>query len=176
MNTTDNTLIDSLRSNDKKALGLIYDAYWKPLFLSSYNLLKDKELCEEIIQDVFIDLWNNRKKIEIKVSLKSYLYACTRYKVFAQFKKQKITSVELYENIEKRCQYSTPETKLIYQELVAQIDGVVKTLPKKCQRVYRLSRNKQLSHNEIANQLNISTKTVENHITLALRILRRELG
>jgi RNA polymerase sigma-70 factor (ECF subfamily) len=176
MNLPEDEILQRLKKDDKKALTLIYNAYWKPLFLSSYNLLKNKELCEEIIQDVFIDMWNNREKIQIKISLNSYLYACTRYKVFAQFRKQKVIRFELCKDLEKRFQYATPETKLMHEELVAQIDSIVKTLPKKCQNVYILSRKEQLSHKEIAKKLKISTKTVENHIGFALKALRNALG
>ena len=176
MNIPEDEIIQRLKKNDKKALTLVYNAYWKHLFLSSYNLLKNKELCEEIIQDVFIDLWNNREKIQIQISLKNYLYACTRYKVFAQFRKQKMVNVELYECLEQSLQFTNPETKLMHEELVEQVDAVVKTLPKKCQNVFVLSRHEQLSHKEIAKQLQISTKTVENHICYALKVLRAALG
>ncbi|KGL59019.1 RNA polymerase sigma-70 factor [Polaribacter sp. Hel1_85] len=155
---------------------MLYNNYWKVLYISAYNLLKDKEVCEEIIQDVFIDIWNKRKELEIKVSLKSYLYACVRYKVFSQFRTNKITRVELLEELDKRLQYTTPETKMMHQELKQHINIVVESLPEKCKRVYKLSRNEQLSHKEIADQLGISTKTVENHITNALRVLRASLG
>lgn len=75
MFNSDFDIIQGLKTGDKKALIHLYDTFWKPLFISSFNLLKDKEVCEEIIQDVFFDLWNRRFEIEIKVSLKSYLYA-----------------------------------------------------------------------------------------------------
>lgn len=176
MNIPEDEIIERLKNDDKKGLTLVYDAYWKSLFISSYNLLKNKELCEEIVQDVFVDLWNNRKKIEIKISLHSYLYACTRYKVFEQFRKQKIVTVDLYEDLENRSQYSTPETKILHEELVSQIEAVVSKLPEKCKNVYILSRYEQLSHKEIALKLSISTKTVENHITFALKALRSSLG
>ena len=113
---------------------------------------------------------------KFKISLKSYLYACVRYKVFSEFRKRKITRVDLLENLSKRFQYATPETKIMHKELVGQIEIAVETLPEKCKRVYKLSRHEQLSHKEIAKKLNISVKTVENHITNALRILRMSLG
>lgn len=172
----DDLLIERLKNGDKKALTELYNAYWQSLFISSYNLLKNKELCEEIIQDIFIDLWNNREKLQIKISLSGYLYACARYKVFGQFRKKKITRVELFEDLNKRFHYATPESKLMYLELVEQINFVVETLPDKCKAVYKLSRDEQLSHKEIAKQLNISVKTVENHITNALKVLRASLG
>ncbi|WP_461531948.1 RNA polymerase sigma factor [Sinomicrobium sp.] len=176
MFNSDRDIIQGLKADDKNALVKLYDAFWKPLFISSYNLLKDKEICEEIIQDVFIDLWNNRRELEIRVSLKSYLYACVRYKVFAEFRKNKPMRVELFEELNKRFQYATPETEVMHDELLRQVAAVVETLPKKCKEVYQLSRDAQLSHKEIAQRLNISAKTVENHIANALKILRSALG
>ena len=169
-------LIVSLKAGNKKALSALYDHYWKPLYLSSYNLLHDKETCEEIIQDVFIDLWNKRDRLQIQTSLKTYLFACVRYKVFAEFRKNKNLRFELFENIEERLQNTTPETELIHKELRKQIRLVVDNLPDKCRTVYKLSRNERLTHKEIAQRLNISTKTVENHITIALNALRASLG
>ena len=78
----ENELIQNLKSGDKRALTTLYNEYWKPLYLSSYNLLRDKEICEEIIQDVFIDIWNRRRELEIKLSIKSYLYSCVRFAEF----------------------------------------------------------------------------------------------
>lgn len=176
MRNPENNLIRSLKDGDKTALTSIYNAYWKPLFIASYGLLKNKELCEEIIQDVFIDIWNRRSEIEIKVSLQSYLYACVRYKVFSEYRKNKIIKVELLEDLNTRFQYATPETKVMYKELEMHIATIVGNLPDRCQNVYKLSRNEHLTHKEIAEQLNISTKTVENHITNALKVLRASLG
>lgn len=176
MFSSDLEVVQGLKADDKKALSSLYNQYWKILYVSSYNLLKDKEVCEEIIQDVFIDLWNKRKELQIKVSLKSYLYACVRYKVFAEFRSNKIMRVELFEELDKRLQYITPETKMMHKELTMHVKDIVETLPDKCKKVYILSRHEQLTHKEIAEQLGISVKTVENHITNALRILRAALG
>lgn len=176
MSASEKNLIRSLKDGDKKALTELYNTFWKPLFIASYNILKNKEVCEEIIQDVFIEIWNRRDDLEIKISLQSYLYACVRYKVFAEFRKNKIIRVELFEDLNTRFQHATPETKVMYKELELHIASVVENLPEKCQNVYKLSRNEHLTHKEIAQQLNISTKTVENHITNALKVLRTSLG
>ena len=176
MSDLDITLLQDLKKGDKKALTRLYDNYWKSLYISSYNLLRNKELCEEIIQDVFIELWNNRINLQIKISLKAYLYACVRYKVFAEFRKKKFDQVELFDDLNARFQHATPETALMHAELVAQINSVVDMLPEKCREVFILSRNQQLTHKEISEQLSISTKTVENHITFALRFLKSNLG
>ena len=84
---SDKTLIKRLSEDNDLALTEIYNTYWKLLYASAFNVLKNKQLSEDVVQNVFISLWNNRKQLEIKVSLKSYLYACTRYQVFAVIRK-----------------------------------------------------------------------------------------
>jgi len=174
---TDERIIKRLHQSDESALTELYIEYWQYLYIASYNVLRNKELCEDIVQEVFLSVWNRRMKLKIKVSLKSYLYACTRYQVFAQLRKNKeVLRVDLFKAIDQRVQYNSPEAEVIYKELVQQIDSVVETLPTKCKRVYNLSRNEHLTHSEISSLLQISTKTVENHITKALRILKKSLG
>lgn len=170
-------LISRLRNGEESALTQLYNEFWQSLYISAYNILKDKELCEDIIQDIFMNIWHNREKLEIHISLKGYMYACARYQVFNQLKKNKDKfHVELFDDLDKRFQYTTPETQLMHEELVQQINSIVETLPEKCQLVYRLSREEQLTHKEIAERLEISTKTVENHITKALQVIRLSMG
>lgn len=173
----DEILIGRLRNGDESALTELYNKFWQSLFMSAYNVLKDKELCEDVIQDIFMNIWNNREKLEIHISLKGYMYACARYQVFNQFKKNKDKiHVEFFDDLDERFQHSTPETQLMHEELVQQINTIVESLPLKCQLVYKLSREEQLSHKEIAERLDISTKTVENHITKALQVIRLSMG
>jgi RNA polymerase sigma-70 factor (ECF subfamily) len=173
----DTVLINRLREGDKLALTDLYNTYWQLLFISAYNIIKDKELCEDIIQDIFMNIWHNREKLEINISLKGYLYACARYQVFNHFKKNKDKiHIEFFNDLDKRFQYATPETEMMHNELVQEINTIIETLPEKCQLVYKLSREEQLSHKEIAVRLNISTKTVENHITKALQTIRLSMG
>lgn len=173
----DTVLVGRLRNGDDVALTELYNLYWQMLFVSCYNILKNKELCEDIIQDVFMNIWHNREKLEIKISLKGYLYACVRYQVFNQFRKNKDKiHVEFFDNLDQRFQYATPETEMMHNELLQQISFIVETLPEKCQMVYKLSREENLSHKAIAEHLNISTKTVENHISKALQVIRLSMG
>lgn len=172
----DDEIIERIKAGDKSALTILYDSYCKQLLVFSYNIFKDRELCEEIVQDVFIDIWNRRSEIEIKLSLRSYLYASVRYKIFAELRKGKNVNVELFEDINSRLQYSTPETKMIHDELEQQVRQIIDNLPDKCQLVFKMSRNEELTHKEIAEKLGISTRTVETHISNALKVLKEALG
>ncbi|MDN3582933.1 RNA polymerase sigma-70 factor [Mucilaginibacter flavus] len=172
---SDTELVAQLQLGNELALAAIYRKYWQQLYLSAYNVLKDKLACEDIIQELFIKLWNNRHSIEINVSLKAYLYAATRYEVYRQVKNGKVTSDvfdRLFESLQTPVEYENIE----YKELMTRVSLVVNTLPDKCREVYKLSREDYLSHKQIASRLNISTKTVENHLTKALRQLRTSLG
>lgn len=173
----DTLFILQLKQGEKNALNKLFNTYWQPLYTSAFNVLKDEKICEEIVQDIFIGIWKNRKNLEIKVSLESYLFSSVRYQVFSQIRKnQKNLRAELYENLEQRCTYENPESEVLYKELVQKVDSIVEELPEKCRLVYKMSREEQLSHKEISNRLNISPKTVENHITKALFVLRASLG
>lgn len=170
-------LVKRLQRNEEDALTIIYNKYWEIMFLAAYNLVKDRSVCEDIVQEVFISLWQRREKLQIKASLKSYLYTSTVYKVYDHFNKNKKMLQEgLFEGFENKIEASNPETKLMHQELLSYLDSIVDALPDKCKEVYKLSRENMLSNKEIAEQLGISQRTVEGHISKALKIIKESLG
>ena len=170
-------LVKRLQQNEEEALTIIYKEYWQIMYMAAYNLIKDSSVCEDIVQEVFISLWQRREKLQIKTSLKSYLYTSTVYKVYDHFSKnKKILKDELFDNFENKIEASNPETKLMHEELIRHLDAIVDSLPDKCREVYKLSRENMLSNKEIAEQLNISQRTVEGHISKALKILKESLG
>lgn len=170
-------LIHRLNNNDESALALVYKENWELMYFAVYNLVKNKQISEDIVQDVFVKIWKNRERLDIKVSLKSYLYTSAIYKTYDYFRKNKSAiTFELLENFNERIQTSNPETKLMDKELHEYLETIINELPEKCRIVFNLSRNEGLSHKEIASKLNISTRTVEGHITKALKILRVSLS
>ena len=172
----DNNLLNRLRDDDEVAFAELYDRYWQQLFLYAYNVNHNKELCEEILQDVFLSLWGKRKSLLIHDSLRSYLFTSVRYQVF-RFLKRKENKInwEALEKVDIGIYHSSPESKMIDTENLRQLENLVENLPSRCRQVFRLSREKQLSNKEISNQLNISQKTVENHMTKALFALKSAL-
>ncbi len=165
-----------LRAGDAGALTDIYHAYWEKLFLAAYNMLKDREAAEDIVQDIFVSLWAKRESLEIHTALNAYLYSATRYQVFKVIREGK-KHVFVFENIEERIWgEGGAENRLYQKDLQEKVKEVVNGLPEKCREIYLLSREAQLSHKEIAERLGLSTKTVENQLTIALRRIRGSLG
>jgi RNA polymerase sigma-70 factor (ECF subfamily) len=170
----DAELLIRLQEDDQYAFTSIYNKYWKNLYAVAYSILKDKTICEDIVQDIFINVWNKRKSIAIKVSLKAYLTSSVKYEVFRQLKK-KIEALGIVDDLLIDPNNSAQEN-MEYKELLVHMNNVVNKLSTKCREVFILSREKELSHKEIAVIRNISTKTVENHIGKALGSLKDVIG
>ena len=171
---SDEKIIAFLKDDDDTGLTLIFKKYWSSLFMVAYNVFQDKEACEDIVQEVFLKIWEKRKDLEIKTSLKAYLYACVKYEVYRQLKKDQSKQSIDKELINTLEGYSAIDN-IEYKQLVENVSFAVNSLPPKCREIYQLSRNESLSHKDIASRMNISTKTVENHITKALRHLKLNL-
>jgi len=171
----DEGLLTLLQEGHEYALARIYKKYWDRLYLSAHAILKDSQACEDIIQEIFLKLWLNREVISIETSLPAYLHASVRYAVFRQIRSGRVRE-DIFDHLYERIQAGSDYDNIEYKELAQQINDLVDRLPDKCRAVYKLSREQHLSHKEIALQMNISPKTVENHLTKALSFLRVSLG
>lgn len=168
-------LLSRLRESDQKALQEIYLQYWKPLFISAYNILKEKNACQDILQDVFLHLWQNRTTLLIHTSIQAYLYTAVRFQVLKSIRNSARRD-QILAKFDSATTPPSPIENLEEKEVLRNIRTVVETLPPKCRRVYQLSREQYLSHKEIAAELNISEKTVENQLTIALKKIRNALS
>jgi RNA polymerase sigma-70 factor (family 1) len=173
---TDKELVELVRQNNPIAFKEIYDRYWKKLFSEAYKRLKSKEIAEEIVQDLFTRLWIKRHTLVIKSELSAYFRVSIAYFVIDQYRKNIIK--ERYRNnfkiITPNWNNSTEE-EILLRDLNNTIALKVSQLPDKCRHVYELSRVEHKSNKEIAQSLGISKKTVENHLTKALKALQLEL-
>ncbi len=161
-----------LISGDQDAYEAIYNEYWPRLFAYVYNRLKSKAITEEIIQEVFFSLWNRRSELKLNHSLNAYLFTAVRYQLFNYMKADKVRRAYASSYAQFLDADHSNEQYMAYADLVNAVEKEVSRLPEKCQQVYRMSRNEHQSIQDIATALNISHKTVENHLTRALKHLR----
>lgn len=176
MESNEQHIIDAIKAGDQNAFEMIFRTWYKPLCNYAYSFLRDKDESEEVVQNSLVLVWEKRKQIEIESSLKSYLFRSVRNSCLNVIKHQRV--VREHEKFAVRnSPISDAQTgqKIISTELEKKISDAMLQLPEQCQLVFRLSRLEELKYAEIAAQLGISIKTVENHMGKALRIMREEL-
>lgn len=170
---SDEELSILLFDGDKSAFEEIFNRYWLKLYGAALKRVKYHEIAEEIIQDLFTLLWTKRESIQIQKSLAAYLFTSVRYMVFNHIQKEIVrdnykdsfqAANEFYDN-------STEETVFL-NELIRNIEKEVKYLPPQCRSVFELSRKEYKTNREIAEVLGISEKTVEGHLTKAIKYLK----
>jgi len=170
----DNELLGRLKNDDRFAFDVIYTKYWSKLYLAAYNILRNRQISEDIIQEIFVGLWLKRSTSRID-NLNNYLFTAVRYQVFKSIRDGK-GRVDLFEQIEQLSTDCEVESILFEKEITKRLDESIALLPEKCREIFILSRKQHLSVKEIAEQLHISPKTIENQIGIALRRLRSNMG
>lgn len=167
-------LLDALKEGNADAFNEMYQRHWADMFRSAYALLKDRDASMDMLQEVFIWLWQHRADIQIVSSLKAYLSSSVYYKAANYIRQGKIRKA-FFEELKRMHIEQTEEDQMEAKELKSLIKQHANQLPEKCRQVYYLSRNERLSNKEIAKKMGISVKTVENQMTIALRRLRASL-
>ena len=170
---TDGRLLELLAENDQQAFEQLYTRHWAGLYQSAFFILRDGDACKDIIQDVFVWLWEHRHSVQIK-SVPSYLRAAVRFKIANYIRSGRIRASFFDELAALNPTVLPPDSQELAEvrELRALIHQVIGELPPKCQEIFRLSREEQLTNQQIAEKLGLSVKTVENQKTIALRRLR----
>ena len=174
---TDEQLIILLKNDDRKAFTEIYKRYAKILAGFAGSKLFDLDEAADIIQDIFVTLWTNRKKINVNSSLKAFLFSSVRYRVIDKIRKNIsrkeytlfLQSLALTENQSIFEQLEAKELSQTLQKSLVQ-------LPPRVIEIFKLSREQGFSNREIAEKLNLSEQTVKNQITVALNHLRKSLA
>lgn len=168
--------LTALKDGDITVFEMFFRAYYQPLCSYAFTFVKDKDEAEEIVQSAFLTVWEKRSSIEIKTSLKSYLYTMVRNACLNAIKHEKIKQKHAGEELATgESSHESVSQHLISSELEAHIESAMEKLPEQCRLIFKLSRFEELKYSEIAEQLQLSVKTVENQMGKALRIMREEL-
>jgi RNA polymerase sigma-70 factor (family 1) len=174
---TDESLLRLMAAGDTEAFTLLYRRHWESLFITAVKVIQSKEDAADIVQEIFLSLWNRRSEIVITASLSSYLQTSVRYKAIHYIEKN-ITRRNYLSMLSDLAESnaSSPESILQVKEIQEAVSVAVKQMPPKMQEVYLLSRHEYLSHKEIAARLGISEETVKKHIQHAMQLIKTSLG
>ena len=175
-NIKESFLLKRLKEGDVNALEIIFANHYSNLCRYLLLLFKNQLQVENIAQDIFIYLWEKRETLEINTSLESYIYSAGRYKALNQIrnnKRQQVINEHL--GIERGEADISSDAIMETKELERIIEKAVSTLPNRCQQIFRLSREEDMSYKEISEFLSISVNTVEGQIAIALKKLRKTI-
>lgn len=171
-------IIKKMTEGDRDAFRYFFDKYYKDLCNFVLLYLKEQSLAEEVVQDIFVYFWENRSKLKINDSVRGYLFGASKFKSLNVIREMKNHSKAI-----ERLSISNIEAQQMENTSFAEIDefknilsSAIGMLPEKCRMIFILSKQSNLSNREIADKLNISVKTVENQMTIALKKLREALS
>ncbi len=169
-------LIERLKNGEEAAFIYLVDRYNRRLFGYAMTLTSNHAQAEDILQNVFLRTWEQRKKLYIKSSLQNYLFKSVYNEFINQYKKSRSTMIleqRYFEGLERAV---TLQEDSPVEKVIARITKEIQNLPPKCKEVFLLSRKEGLTNLEISEHLNISIKTVEAQLTKAFGVLRKKLG
>lgn len=170
------TRLKALREGDEKAFEKIYLNYYKKTLYFITGLVKSEDDAKELTQEVFIKLWTNRETLDPERSVHSYMYTIARNAAF-NFLKHKLVEINyMNEYAAQNIETETSDEILFAKEMALLIEMSVSKMPAQRRKIYQMSRNEGLNNEEIATRLQISKKTVENQLSLALRELKRVIA
>jgi len=169
----DINLMDALCKGDACSFNTIYNEHSKSLYVYLLHKLKDPDVCNDVLQDIFISLWEKKEQLSIEVSVKAYLYQAARFKVIDLYRQD----VKYQKYLADLGDFITVEATSITERIdskqkLQEIEVAVNNLPEKMREIFILSRYEHQSTRDIADKTKLSRQTVKNQISKALRILR----
>ncbi|MCP4727446.1 MAG: RNA polymerase sigma-70 factor [bacterium] len=167
--------IKKIRKNDSRVFEKLVGKYFEPLYRFAWRYVKDQQNAENIVQDVFLKTWLNRKNLDPSLSISSYLYRAVRNNSLNFLRDTKNNHYPIEDVDITGFSAKNPEEEFIEKDRRTAVNSAIDELPEKCRIIFLMKKYDGMSYSEIADILNISQKTVENQIGRALKILRRNL-
>ena len=165
-------LLTRVKQGDEKAFRSLFDAYYKYLTVTAYRYLHESEKAKDMAQDAFVELWNRRETLTLTSGLKAYLRQAVVNKCLNYIKREKRMDFSEPALLPETPTVPAAAENLEYEDTRNTIQTAIDRLPERCRIIFCMSRFEEKSHKEIAAELEISTKTIENQMTRALKALR----
>lgn len=174
---SENELAGLLKTGSEAAFSEIYNRYWDKLYIVARKRLDSAFEGEEIVQEIFCNLWRKRETFQLDKGFNNYFSVAVKFEVINRLqKRERIQKLEKNLSIQLTEVDETTADQIGFNELKAQIELTVKQLPEKCQLVFRLKHEVGLSQKQIAAQLDVSEKTVEAHLSKARKTIKDQFG
>lgn len=169
--------VRKIKEGDQKAFCSFVDVYSKDLYHFALGYVNVRELAEEVVSDVFLEVWNNRSRLDEIAHIKSWLLVLVRNKAISYLRKEQTDLLVSFEEIGEFHVplFQSPDHKMISREEIAKINQAIATLPPKCKEVFVLAKIEKQPYKKISEMLNISVKTINIHVAKALNIISRAL-
>jgi len=167
--------VNKIRSGDSAAFEELFNLYCQQLINFSRNYVTDKQIAENIVQDVFVSVWQNRTNLNPSKMIKAYLFTSVKNNSLKHLRHLKIENKGIEDNPPYGSDDERPDRKLDGKEIELKIHQAINELPEKCKEIFKMNRFENLKYAEIAQNLDISIKTVETQMGRALKKLRERL-
>ena len=167
-------LLRKIQKNDESAFETIFRFYYQPLCVFASRILQDEDEAEELVQDFFVKFWEKRTQIQVETSLKSYVFRSIKNLCLNRLKHEQI-KLRHAQQVVANSEENNFNEQFIEVDLQKDIENSIAQLPEKRREIFLLSREEGLKYREIAERLNISVKTVEAQMGLAIKTLREKL-
>lgn len=175
-NISDQELVEMIQTGNLEAFDFLFKKYSDRLFGFALKYLKSKEEAEELVQDVFLKIWENRKKLDKESSLKSYLFTISYHQICRFYRKKNYQERLLNETRLTSGSSFSMDDSIDYHSVLEQVDRLIEKLPPRQKSIFVKSRKEGKTTREIAEELKIAPGTVDNQISEALKFIRKNLG
>jgi RNA polymerase sigma-70 factor (family 1) len=173
---TNQLLLREFKKGNQKAFRKLFDLFWGPMFLNARSIVSNADIAKDIVQNIWVDLWQKREHLEIR-NFEPYIFRAVNNGCFKHLRDNKfdtiqlevITSLHLTSKSNVENQHDLEETQIVIEKSLNQMTP-------RCQQVFRLSRMEEVSNEEISLRLGISKRSVENQISLALKSIKHNLS
>jgi RNA polymerase sigma-70 factor (family 1) len=175
-NISDNLLVIQIRNDSRDAFRLLYNRYNKKIYYFSLRNLGNTEDAEELVQSVFVSIWEHRKSLDERMSVKNYIYRSAVNYIYNYLKRKAVRARFIESELIKDDNQSNQTwDQVLLHDLEKSVNQILETLPPQQQKIFKMSRFEGLSHEKIAKELDLSVRTVENQIYRALGVIKSKL-